>query len=280
AVSFQVVSAIVPDSVLVQTDDVSFWRDDNAYIKLDNREGYRYVGRIPESMLQGDRVRYTATVYVEGKKYTFPQETSGAPLDWDAAIDTYWTTEIIDRTEPIVLVQSLTAQPEWETYAIPETAHSRVRKTQRDPMTAPMWSYTFTGQDSDTKFFWLRDIKQVIAERKYKIDEVKSLIVSVANQSVGGEIQIGFVSNMGYTYAATVELEKDSPQQVLRIPLEALSLVPTALLPAPYPTFLERYFVPVTPIPFGVRDCEKLIISTEGAIDRDATITIGAIWME
>jgi len=280
AISLHVVSAVTPDSVIVQTDKVSFWRNDNTYMKLDHKEGYRYVGRIPESMLQGDRVRYTATVYVGGEKYTFPQETSGAPLDWDAAIDTYWTTEVVGRSAPIMLAESLTAQSTWETYAIPETAYSQGKKIQKDPMAAPMWSYTFTGQDSETKFFWLRDIKQVIAERKYKIDKVKNLMIALGNQSFGGKIQIGFVSNMGYTYAAAVALEKDSPQQVLRIPLEELSLVPTALLPAPYPTFLERYFVPMTPIPFGVRNSEKLIISTEGAIGRDATITIGAIWME
>src|SRR5690606_41444093 len=106
AISLHVVSAVTPDSVIVQTDEVSFWRDDNTYIKLDNKEGYRYVGRIPESMLQGDRVRYTATVYVGGEKYTFPQETSGAPLDWDAAIDTYWTTEVVGRSAPIMLAES------------------------------------------------------------------------------------------------------------------------------------------------------------------------------
>lgn len=279
AISLHVVSAVTPDSVIVQTDEVSFWRDDNTYIKLENEEGYRFIGRLPQSMLRGDRVRYTATVFVDGKKYTFPQGTSGAPLDWDTAIDRYWTTEIVDRTTPIVLAKSLSAQPAWETYAIPETAYSQVRKTQKDLMTVPMWSYTFARHDSETKFFWLKDIKQVVAERKYKIDEVKNLMIAVGNQSFSGKIQIGFVSNMGYTYAETVELEKDA-QQTLRVPLKELSLVPTALLPAPYPTFLERYFVPVTPIPFVVGDSEKLIISTDGAVDQQAVITIGAVWME
>lgn len=279
AISLHVVSAVTPDSVIVQTDEVSFWRDDNTYIKLENEEGYRFIGRLPQSMLRGDRVRYTATVFVDGKKYTFPQGTSGAPLDWDTTIDTYWMTEIVDRTTPIVLAKSLSAQPAWETYAIPETAYSQVRKTQKDPMTVPMWSYTFARHDSETKFFWLKDIKQVIGEREYKIDEVKNLMIAVGNQSFDGKIQIGFVSNMGYTYAATVELEKDA-QQTLRVPLEELTLVPTALLPAPYPTFLERYFVPVTPISFAIQDSEKLIISTDGAVDKNAAITIGAVWME
>src|SRR5690606_42151033 len=121
--------------------------------------------------------------------------------------------------------------------------------------------------------------EQVFREREYKIDEVKNVMIALVNQSCDGKLHIGSVSNMRYPYAATVELEKDAPQ-TLRVPLEELPLVPTALLPAPYPTFLARYFVPLTPISFAIQHSEKLIISTDGAVDKHAAITIGAVWME
>jgi len=279
-VSMKVISPVKPDSVIIQTDDVSFWRDDNVFLKLENKDGYQYTGRLPETMLRNDRVRYTATVYTDGEKYTFPQGTAGAPLDWDASIYTYWTTRIVDKSTPIVLVEAWSDQSEWEEYAIPETAYSRARKTQQHPMTMPVWSYTFMKQDSASKFFWLKDIRQMLTERTVKMAEVKSLLMSITHQSFEGKLQVGFISNMGYTYATVVELEKDRPEQVVRIPLEALELVPTALLPAPYPTFLERYFVPSVPIPFAVGDVEKLMISTDGPVGEKTVIGIGSVWME
>lgn len=279
-VSLKVLSAVKPDSVIIQTDDVSFWSDDNLFLKLEDEGGYRYTGRFPETMLRNDRVSYTATVYMKGEKYTFPQGTSGAPLDWDTAIEAYWTTDIVDLATPLMLAESGAESSGWEEYAIPETAHSRGRKTQVDPMALPMWSYTFARQDSVSKFFWLKDVKKVVGERTNKIAQVKSLVLSVANQSFEGRLQVGFISNMGYTYATVVDLEENSSQQVIRIPLDALTLVPTALLPAPYPTFLERYFVPSIPIPFNTGHIEKLVISTDGAVAEKTVIGIGKVWME
>jgi len=54
--------------------------------------------------------------------------------------------------------------------------------------------------------------------------------------------------------------------------------VPTALLPAPYPVFLERFFKPPVPVQFDKRDIEKLIVSGEKM--EGVALSIAAIWLE
>lgn len=280
-ISLKVISDVKPDSIWIQTDKVSFWRDHNPYLKLEHTGGYEYSGRLPEAMLGDGHLRYTATVYVGNDRYTFPQGAAGAPLDWDTEIKEYWETHIVDLSEPIVLAGSWSGdRPDFESYTMPETAYSRVRKIQSDPTKVPVWSYTFAAQDSNATFFWLKDVQQIWAERANKVRELSDLVLSITQESFGGKLQVGFISDMGYTYTAAVELEDGSEQQTVRIPLHTLTLVPTPLLPAPYPTFLERYFVPTVPIPFAIENAEKLIISTEGSVGDETVIGIGAVWME
>ncbi|MNI97842.1 hypothetical protein D3C73_1565660 [compost metagenome] len=54
--------------------------------------------------------------------------------------------------------------------------------------------------------------------------------------------------------------------------------MPTALLPAPYPAFLERFFKPVVPAEFDSMDIEKLIVSGEQM--EGLSLSIGAVWLE
>jgi hypothetical protein len=60
--------------------------------------------------------------------------------------------------------------------------------------------------------------------------------------------------------------------------LADLKLVPTALLPAPYPVFLERFFKPTVQVQFDKRDIEKLIVSGEKM--EGVALSIAAIWLE
>ncbi|MOA16958.1 hypothetical protein D3C78_1371910 [compost metagenome] len=94
-----------------------------------------------------------------------------------------------------------------------------------------------------------------------------------------GKFDIGFVDDKGYTYAKQVSANSEA-RSVLRIALADLQLVSTALLPAPYPDFLNRYFNPTTTLPFMKDQIEKLIISTSGEVAEGTTVSIGASWLE
>ncbi|HWV69561.1 hypothetical protein, partial [Chitinophaga sp.] len=69
-----------------------------------------------------------------------------------------------------------------------------------------------------------------------------------------------------------------SAEATVRIQLVDLQLVPTALLPAPYPVFLERFFKPAVPAEFDSMDIEKLIVS--GQQMEGQSLSIGAVWLE
>ncbi|MNY54108.1 hypothetical protein D3C86_1899380 [compost metagenome] len=87
------------------------------------------------------------------------------------------------------------------------------------------------------------------------------------------------MDDQGYTYAKQVFVE-NKEKKVLRIPLADLQMIPTALLPAPYPDFLNRYFHPEIPLPFVKDKIEKLVIATNGEVQQGASVSIGALWLE
>jgi hypothetical protein len=99
----------------------------------------------------------------------------------------------------------------------------------------------------------------------------------VSLQNAPDSLNIGFVTNTGYTYAAKIAVNEKS---VYRIPLSELQQTATALLPHPYPVFLKKYFDPVVPIPFRPEDIELLEISFDGRKNEKAIIEIGDVWLE
>jgi hypothetical protein len=90
-------------------------------------------------------------------------------------------------------------------------------------------------------------------------------------------LNAGFETKKGYTYVDNIAIGA-SGETVVRMDLADLKLVPTALLPAPYPVFLERFFKPTVQVQFDKRDIEKLIVSGEKM--EGVALSIAAIWLE
>ncbi|WP_437922150.1 hypothetical protein [Sphingobacterium sp. LRF_L2] len=274
---FRLLSDQQPDSLILQTDGISFWKDNNPYYKLVQMDRYGYTVDLPAHALESDLLRYTVTVFVAGKRFTFPDNRVGTPLDWDYEVEHYWSSKLVDIHAAIVLVEAGSEQVPFEHYAIPETAYLTAKRAQDNYSEMPTWNYSFHGIDSLTRFFWLKDIRSTLLHRPKGLQEVKELCLQL--ESGTGPLEIGFVTTQGYTYSKIVNPDSANAT-VLRISLDDLELKPTALLPAPYPAFLERYFQPKVSVPFRKEQIEKLLIATTEVAVEEMKFRIGGIWME
>lgn len=276
---FRLIAAQQPDSIILQTDQISFWKAHNPYIKLVAKDRYTYEALLPESMLQEDVLRYTVTVFMGGQQFTYPDNKNGAPLDWDYQVDHYWTSALVDPHSSILLTQSKEKECPFERYAIPEKAYVTAKMEQNKVTEVAQWNYSFHGQDVGARYFWTKDIKELIAARPKGIDQATTLCIQLQLKDHKGNYEFGFMDDQGYTYTKQV-LVNNQDKHILRIPLADLQLVPTAIIPAPYPDFLDRYFTPEIPLPFVKNKIEKLIIATNGKVEQGTTVSMGALWLE
>lgn len=273
---FRLVYEQQPDSIILQTDQVSFWKDNNPYIKLVAKDQDTYEAEIPASWLSGNELKYTATVFVGGKQVTYPDNRTGAPLDWDYSVKRYWTVGLYEQHARIPLFESLDKASSFESFAIPETAHMTSMRQQQDLGQIPVWTYTFQAKDAGAQYFWVKDIKAVAQGRPAGLAAARQLCLLLKYTGQGAALKAGFVTKNGYTYMKDIPL--GSAETTVRIQLADLQLVPTALLPAPYPVFLERFFKPAVPAEFDSMDIEKLIVS--GQQMEGQSLSIGAVWLE
>ncbi|WP_206105961.1 hypothetical protein [Olivibacter sp. XZL3] len=281
ALQMRVIFPTRVDSVIVQTDQVSFWREDNPSVKMTALDAYTFRAVIPEKLIKDGMWRYTATVYVDGKSYTYPDSRQGTPLDWDYNVTHYWSTRIVDPEDRLLLASPWQDQPVFDHFAIPETSYATYEKEQSSFTTAPIWTYSFRGKDTAARHFWIRDIKKLVDSRPQGVGQATSLCAYIRAEGYDDWLELGFVTKVGYTYVKKVSLAgKDRMGTILRIPLSELRQTATALLPAPYPTFLPRYFSPTVDLPWHRDDMEKLVLSTHNGQWSDAKISIGAVWLE
>lgn len=252
-----------PDSVILQTDRVSFWSDHNPSVRLERVHGYTYKCIIPYAMMKGSVLKYTITIYNNGKTYTFPQNTAGAPLDWNFNVTAYYETAI---TKDIVF------EGELESYSLSEAAFIQASSVKEQPYAATVQRYTMHVKDDNARFFWRKNI-----DRARSFHAMKYLCVYIPNTTLSS-LNIGFITTDGYTYSHRIALEKS--QQVYKVAISDLQQENTALLPRPYPVFLDQYFIPKTNIDFNINNIETVNISTADKLPDQASIDIGAIWLE
>lgn len=264
-----------PDSVWIYTDRVSFWSDDNPRYFMERTHGYTYRATIPGDVVVPGTFRYNILVSRDASPVTFPAGIAGSPLDWDYSSPAYWETKVVDEASAISLYSATHKNNPMETYTMPEW--SRVEREYIDscPETRAAERFVFESDDEHPRFILRNYVKEVIASRTERLRESHTLCVSI--QDAPDSLSIGFVTNAGYTYAATIAVKSNS---VHRIPLSELQQTATALLPHPYPVFLKKYFDPVVDIPFRPEDIEQLEIAFDGRKNEKAVIEIADVWLE
>nr|WP_297168532.1 hypothetical protein [uncultured Dysgonomonas sp.] len=272
-----IVGPAFPDSVIIYTDKVSFWSDKNPYIKMNRTHGYTYEATIPAEMVREGIFRYNIIVCSGGKNYTFPAGLEGNPLDWNFYQSKYYESRVVSPTSPIELVKITDEYSDIETYGIPETSYITRRLNVSNLTESNSLKFDFKVKDSDARFFWRKYIRDYVSTRRECLQQAKYVCVDIKNTEGIDNLKIGFVTSNGFTYTSKVSL---NDKGVIRVRLSDLKQDVTTLLPSPYPTFLERTFIPDTQIPFKIGDIEMLQISTTNNITEKANIELGSVWIE
>lgn len=270
----QVVGPAAPDSVIIYTDKVSFWQEKNPYYKMERVHGYTYRVTIPKEEVKRGKFRYNIVVCRAGKQTTFPEGVAGAPLDWDYVSEGYWESTVSGFDNTTLLFTVNDGYSELETYAMPEWSNIRREVCLQSPEGGQTLKITFTSSEESPRFFLHAYIKEDIAHRLTKVADSRDLCIYV--KQAPKNFEVGFVTNQGYTYTALAEFKEG----IIRIPFTALKQTKTALLPHPYPSFLEEYFEPEVELPFRIEDIEKLELSFDGEKGKPSEIEIGSIWLE
>jgi hypothetical protein len=243
SVEAQVVGAVVPDSVLVYTDKVSFWNERNDYLKMRRVHGYTYQADVTADMMQGKTLKYMIVVFHHDKKYTFPAGVEGYPLDWDFYQFHYWNVPLVAADESVQLLRRSRGKPGDE--------HSTIL-------------YHFVDEHNGADFFVLNDslavirkyVKDELTPRQHSLNNMTYLCLDMSQIKENITMEVGLITADGFTYMTQFTTNNETP--TVKIPLANLKQNHTLLLPSPYPTFLPKQFSLNTQIPFQISDVETL----------------------
>lgn len=274
----QITGPDFPDSVIIYTDKISFWSQSNPSVKMKRTHGYIYVATIPTKQIVDDVFKYNISVCKNNKTYTSPANTEGSPLDWDYYQNQYWETAVVTASSPVELVRIADDYSGLETASIPETAVVKRNFEKGSPTSAHSIKFDFRAFDFPTRFFIRKYIKNEADPRKESLAVCKYVCIDIRNSTGIDSLRAGFITSNGFTYSANVPLT--SPKGIIRIPVSDMKQTVTALLPSPYPTFLERYFIPDTQLPFSIREIETLEVSTGEYKNKEINLEVGSIWLE
>ena len=214
--------------------------------------------------------RYNLIVCRGPRQHTFPGCIEGTPLNWNYTSDAYYKTIVIAPDSPISLFDVDGEANQMEVYGIPGYKSMNRRIYQESPIDKPTINYSLEPNQPDTRFFLRKYIRTDLTGRAARLKEVKELCIYLKKKAIG--LKAGFVTSDGYTYYADCTSKTSG---IIRIPLSDLRQAETALLPAAYPSFMNKYFKPQTNIPFDSSRIEFLELSFERG-----ELEIGNIWLE
>jgi hypothetical protein len=274
----QVVGATFPDSVLLYTDKISFWAENNPALKMERAQAYTYCVEAPQSLMKEGFFKYMMVVFKNGKKYTFPANVEGSPTDWDYYKTDCWTTPVVNALSPIDLVSISDENSGFERYAIPERSYMTARLDVKHGREVNWLDFKLVVNAPNTRFVWRKYIKEQVAARQEALQNVRYLCFNLKNARGIERLKAGFVASDGLTYTAV--FKPDSDAVLVKIPLSELIQDKTNLLPAPYPVFLDRYFSPDVSAPFSVTAIETLEIATLDDLPPEAGVSLGNVWLE
>lgn len=272
-----------PDKVEIYPSTVSFWSDKNNVIPMKRGNGYTYTAKIPSSGLgKGDCFQYNIVVTENGKATTWPQNIAGTPLDWDFTEYSYYESKKASPSDKVILLSPERHDKNIDTAMIPEA-----------------WDFSFSTEINapvDVNAYRLNSVPEndgVIVIKRYVGDELagaphmkgkKELAIKIG-ESYGIEgAEIALIGKNGTTYSATIP-EISMPDNgshssaVVRVPFDNLRQRSSLIVPAPYPSFLNRE-VAIGNMPLDPTNIDfvEIIIPTKKGKEINASIQ--GVWME
>ncbi|WP_288361458.1 cellulase family glycosylhydrolase [uncultured Bacteroides sp.] len=287
-INAQVAGNVLPDSVIIYTDKVSFWNEHNPYIKMKRTNGYTYQAILPAAEIKEGCFRYNIIVCRGDSTRTYPAGNSvtgnpsgikGTPLDWNYTSDSFWTTCVVASGSAIQLLKVTDTDSRIEAYTLPEWNDLQRTLLDSSPVEKPLLRFRFTPEGENPQHFLRAFVKDEIEGRKDKVKSCTTLCIRVNHDKpLPQGFSAGFVTSNGYTYKSLCPVP--AVDGIIRIALKELRQTDTALLPIAYPTFLKQYFHPETEIPFRPEKIEKLELSMPGAGKPTIEVELGDVWLE
>jgi len=265
-----------PDSVILYTDKISFWNAYNPHIKMEHAGGCRYRAVIPASELMEGSFRYNVVVCCGGRYQTFPAGVAKHPLDWDYTSDAWWKAEVVQADSPLLLMDAVKQAEGTEIYMFPEWGQGSQKIVKKEGTDWPVLQIVFKSEKQNPVFFVRRYIQELIAGRKGRATECRSLCLQF--RKLPHKVKAGFITSDGYTYLASCAGADASG--IVRIPLSELRQTDTALLPGAFPVFLDNYFHPQTELPFHAENIDMLELRMEGTAGEEMEMELFKIWLE
>ncbi|MDE6528023.1 MAG: hypothetical protein K2L78_03135, partial [Muribaculaceae bacterium] len=268
-----------PDSLVVYPSDASFWREDNRLFTMKQVAPYIYETVIPAEELNGKEMfSYRIAAVTPCETATFPGAHHGAPLDWDAPEGAVYTTRIIPPNAPVTLLDATDGLNGCAVSTIPdEWGRSRVTAEKHTPVANDAIKIAVGAGSSPVSTIVTRYIGDITTPLANDIDPAELVINTGDVDNLNG-VTLSLVDRDGFTYSKTVALTPDSE---IAIKLNELTLSPTLLCPAPFPTFLNREFVPEGyTAPLSWANAEKLQMVFPGPSSGNAaSAEVIGVWM-
>lgn len=275
----------VPDSVaLYHVRSVTGRGLQGERYKMIRTNGLVYEATIPKLNLHVGYFNFHVTVYKNGKPLDFPSVFS---YDYkkDYFFPDIWEIPIVKSNTSIQLIDiDNKLNQDIEILSIPYDANKKmsgVTKTvvEISPTETPRMQISIIENTGlNVRYYARKFIKPCIESRKTKLNNVSALCIQIKNPKGLSKLEVGFVTNLGFTYTALIQLFEN--QSVYKIPIIQFRQKETALLPESYPVFMKRYFFPLVNLPFQIEDIESLEISTEPITNTTICFELGAVWLE
>ena len=244
----KVFAAEKPRNVKIYPSNVSFWNEENPIISMSTEDGVNYTAQIPADML-ADGFSYNIVVEAsDGNHFTYPGRTEDTPLDWDAVTIDYYTSLPANPDAPFELYVPTERDNNLDVSLIPENwlnwKNWRMRVSDNAPKSANTLDITFTPDEDCTvavrEYIGSRACSPALGLAK------KSSLEVVTTVELPAGSQIVLTGSNGFSYGAALDntLASADGSFTYKINVKALYLVPTDIIPAPFPTFLPRQFTP------------------------------------
>lgn len=272
-----VFSKILPDSLVVYPREVSFWNDRNKLYKMRHTGGYQYEVTIDNDDTK-DALSYNIVAFIPQGSITFPQQKAGTPLSWDFNSTQYYTTNLVDQHDPIVLMEPGTAPDDTEVASIPGGQRVQLQYIHRAPVDNNYYRLRYIPSEG-----WPASNAPMAVIKRWVGDAVKThpysaqkqlLVITLGEYAGLNELEVALISAHGITYSTRM-----TPARMIQLPLTALKQSPTFIVPAPYPDFLSRRFESSTTLPLKAEEIEFVQI-TLPSDNRPVILDIKGIWLQ
>ena len=209
----------------------------------------------------------------ESRRRKDGSENQGNPLDWDADEKDFFSTQIVDKTDNIILISSAAEDEKVFAKIFPDWGNSHITKSFNMPFSQNSL-YVYSEPEYEIMSVIFKDIRDIISNRKNGIKTVKKLKLIFQPMPETQTFSIGFTDSDGFSFMKEVKIEKS--QEILEIFLEDLKQSTTYFLHGNYPYFSKNAFSAQKISDFSLQNAEIFEIITPKSKDKLSFGFIGA----